>query len=63
MSDHASYGVEHSWLNEKALFVRVWWGRIVSTDFVLDTDRVSFVYVEGVNYFRLVYSQEKSSHE
>lgn len=63
LSDHASYGVAHSWLNEKALFVSASWGRIVSTDFVLDTEGMKFPYIEDANYFRLIYSQEQPTQK
>jgi hypothetical protein len=56
LRDHASYDIEHSWLNEKMLFVRVCWGRIVSTDFVLDTEAMRFAYIEDA-----VYSPEESN--
>lgn len=59
LTDHASYAVERTWLNDKMLFVRVWWGRIVSTDFALDTEAIRFSYAEDANYFRLVHSQEE----
>ena len=61
LTDHASYDVQRTWLNDKMLFVRVSWGRIVSTDFVLDTETMRLAYAEDANYFRLVYSQEESS--
>lgn len=57
--DHASYDVRRSWLNDKLLFVRVYWGRIVSTDFVLDTETMKLAYAEDANYFKLVYPQEE----
>jgi hypothetical protein len=44
--DHASGGVHIQWLNEKLLFVQVWWGRIVSTDLILDAEKRSFTYKE-----------------
>jgi len=52
--DHASGGVEIRWLNEKLLYGSVWWGRIVSTDFVLDVERKTFIYREMANYGELV---------
>ena len=61
LTDHASYDVQRTWLNDKMLFVRVSWGRIVCTDFVLDTETTRFAYAEDANYFRLVYSQEEGS--
>jgi hypothetical protein len=63
LTDHAGYDVQRSWLNEKMLFVRVSWGRIVSTDFVLDAETLKFAYAEDANYFRLVYPQPESSQK
>jgi hypothetical protein len=48
--DHTSGGVRVQWLNEKLLFVQVWWGRIVSTDLVLDAEHRTFLYQERANY-------------
>src|SRR5277367_421373 len=36
--DHASYDVRHTLLNDKMLFVEVYWGRIAWTDFILNTE-------------------------
>lgn len=57
--DHASYDVRRTWLNDKMLFVRVWWGRMVSTDFVLDTETMKLAYAEDANYFKSVHPQEE----
>ena len=56
--DHASYGVTYEWLNDRALFVRCWWGRIVSTDFVLDTKTVRPVYIQDADYSRVTLPSE-----
>jgi hypothetical protein len=48
--DHANGGTQTEWLNEKLLFVRVWWGRIVSTDLILDVEKMTFPYREMANY-------------
>ena len=37
---------EMKWLNEKLLFLRVWWGRIEGTDFIVDVERESIIYEE-----------------
>jgi hypothetical protein len=55
--DHGNGGVYYQWLNEKLLFVRCWWGRIVSTDLLLDAETAHPLYIEDANYFRLVYEQ------
>lgn len=52
--DHASGGTQAEWLNEKLLFVRVWWGRIVSTDLILNVEEMTFPYREMANYGDLI---------
>ena len=52
--DHGSGGVELQWLNEKLLYGSVWWGRIVSTDFIFDVEKKNFIYKEMANYGELV---------
>src|SRR5581483_713289 len=44
--DHVSGGVKHTWLNNKILFVEVWWGHIGFTDFILNTETLKFLYME-----------------
>jgi hypothetical protein len=44
--DHVSGGVKYTWLNDKLLFVEVWWGRIACTDFILNTETRKFLYIE-----------------
>jgi hypothetical protein len=39
LRDHGGYGVRTAWLNEKLLFVQAWWGRIASSDLVIDVER------------------------
>jgi hypothetical protein len=39
--------VDHAWLNDKMLFVEVWFGRIAWTDFILDAETHRFVYCEN----------------
>jgi len=53
-TDHANGGVEIHWINEKLIYGSVWWGRIVSTDFVFDIDNQSFIYHEMANYGELI---------
>jgi len=38
------------WLSEKLVFIRVWWGRVVSSDLILDIDRRQFIYHELADY-------------
>lgn len=48
--DHASGGVSVQWLNEKLVFVEVWWGRIASTDLIFDVNSKTFLYKETAEY-------------
>jgi hypothetical protein len=48
--DHANSGVTVQWLNEKLLFVQIWWSRDVSTDMILDTEKEQFLYKEMAKY-------------
>ncbi|HEX5221906.1 MAG TPA: hypothetical protein VFZ59_20245 [Verrucomicrobiae bacterium] len=44
--DHGNGGVNHRWLNDKMLFVTVWFGRVAWTDFILNTETLRFAYIE-----------------
>lgn len=57
--DHNNCGVHYQWLNDRALFVQCWWGRIVSTDFVLDAETARPVYIQDANYWRLIQPPER----
>ncbi len=35
------------WINEKLLFIRYWYGRIVGVDSIFDVEKESFIYKEG----------------
>jgi hypothetical protein len=52
--DHGNGGVRARWLNEKLLFVQVWWGRIVSTDLILDLDAAQWIYMQNANYGKII---------
>ena len=52
--DHGSGGVQSDWLNEKLLFLRVWLGRIVSLDLIVDVEKSSLFYSEEANYNELI---------
>lgn len=46
LMDHGNGGVRYNWLNDKMLFVRVWFGRIAWTDFILNSESLRFSYIE-----------------
>jgi hypothetical protein len=52
--DHASVGVQIRWLNDKFALGLGLVGRIVSTDFVFDAEKKTFIYRGMANYGELV---------
>ncbi|WP_457446844.1 hypothetical protein [Roseateles sp. P5_E4] len=42
--------VEVQWLNEDLLFLRAWWGRIVSTELLFEVSSGRFLYAKEANY-------------
>jgi hypothetical protein len=47
---HGNEPIQSDWLNEKLLFLRVWLGRIVSLDMILDVDHGILVYSEDATH-------------
>lgn len=37
------------WLSEKLVFMKIWWGTLVSTDMIYDAENGRFIYREMVN--------------
>jgi hypothetical protein len=42
------------WLNEDLIFIRAWWGRIVSTDLIFQVSTGQFIYSQEANYGNMV---------
>lgn len=47
--DHGNTFSAH-WINEDLLFLQVWWGRIASSDLILDVTSGRFIYDKLANY-------------
>jgi hypothetical protein len=60
LNEHATYGVGHAWVNEKLLFIRVWWGRIAATDCILDVESLRLVYAEDAIFVGAIDPREVS---
>jgi hypothetical protein len=54
-------GVEVHWINNKLLFVEVWWGRITATEMILDVESGSWIYQEVADYSQLSQCEDGSS--
>lgn len=55
--------LELSWVNEKLILVRVWWGRVAGTDYLVDVEREAIVYSEGFRYGSIAYQQYRQCAE
>lgn len=51
--------VTPTWINEKLLFVRVWWGRVAGTDYLVDVEKEAVVLVEPFRYGAIAFQQFK----
>lgn len=58
LDDHRLLG-QPTWINEKWLFVRVWWGRILGTDIIIDVERERIVSWEHVHFGSIAWGQFK----
>lgn len=50
LKDHGSGSVTAKWINEKLLFIKVWWNRTVATDMIVDVEAKNIIYQEMSNY-------------
>ena len=51
------YAGEVRWISEKLLFVRLWWGRVLGSDLILDVEQERVLYHELVNDGGLAFIQ------
>lgn len=49
--------VDAKWLNERLIYVQVWWGRIVASEIVFDVVDGQSLYKKTANYGRLISSE------
>lgn len=49
------------WINEKLLFMRPWWGRIVGSDLIYDVEAEKIIHAETVTDSYLAYQQYRDS--
>ncbi len=51
------YNIHTTWINEKILYVRAWWGRVLGVDILFDVESEQIIYKEIVNDGGLAYIQ------
>ncbi len=64
MRDHyPNFTIGARWLNERLLFVRVWWGRILGSDFLVDVENERIVHSEMIHYGAIEFQQWRQKKE
>jgi pimeloyl-ACP methyl ester carboxylesterase len=63
MDHYRNFPPSVSWVSEKLLYLRVWWGRVLGTDLIYDVEREEFVYEESFRDGKILFEQHKESTE
>lgn len=58
---YPNFPVRIEWINEKLIFVRVWWGRIAGTDMIFDIEKQEFISREMVYDGTQLYNQTQQA--
>lgn len=54
---YGNYRAKISWINEKLLHGRVWWGRVKGVDFIFDVESESVIHKEDVYWGGIPFQQ------
>ena len=58
---YPNFPTKAHWINEKLIFIRVYWGRIVGTDLIFDTEKKEFIHREMVYDGTILYQQTRQA--
>ena len=61
--DHKPNLPEIRWVNEKLLFVRVWWGKVLGSDFIIDIEKEKIIYKDMINDGRIPFLQHQQNKD
>ena len=51
------------WINEKLLYARLWWGRVLGVDFIFDVEKEQIIYKENINDGNIPFIQWQQAKE
>ena len=54
IKDHGTGGVNARWLNEKLMWIRVWWGVVVATELLVNVENAEILFFEESDYRQLL---------
>jgi len=57
LMDHGNCHPKIDWINEKLLYIEVWWGRILGTTIVFDVERETIIHKEMVHWGAIAFQQ------
>jgi hypothetical protein len=60
---YPNFSTKARWVNEKLIFIRVHWGRILGTDMIFDTEKNEFTYREMIVDGTILYQQTRQALE
>jgi hypothetical protein len=46
-----------NWINEKLIYIEVWWGRALGSSFIFDVESESMIYKEMIRYGKIPFIQ------
>ena len=55
--DHSQYEPNIKWVNEKLIYIDVWWGRILGSSIIFDVEKEQIIYKEMMHDGVLPYQQ------
>ena len=58
---YPNFPVQTQWINEKLVFIRVWWGRVVGSDFIFDAETGRFIHQEMINDGTVLFQQTQQA--
>ncbi len=61
IEDHCSHDVETSWINEKLVYIEVWWGRVLGTSMVYDVEAERFLFKEMMHAGSIPFQQYREA--
>ena len=59
--DHSQYEPAARWINEKLLYIQVWWGRVLGSYLIFDVEKERVVIKEMIHDGQIPFQQHKES--
>ncbi|MGE0268161.1 MAG: hypothetical protein AB7S78_06885 [Candidatus Omnitrophota bacterium] len=63
IKDHNQWMPQVEWINEKLVYVSVWWGRILGSYFIIDVEQEKIIAKEMIHDGQIAYQQYQSAGE